>query len=463
MSEHQLAEKTLKLCSELRSAQEALEKNNKEEFTKLANVSADTLTEINTLKSAMKKRDEVIKELELQIANAPSNITVLRKSSDDYREMLDSYLRKGSKRNWDYGFDMEIATKALDWAFTHTKALPIFINKESKISMRKDMVEGINPQGGYWVLPEYSSRDVTKFFETNPLRQMANVMTCGTSELKMIIDDNTSQSGGWVGEQEARSTTETARIGELSIPIHEIYAEPKATHWMLEDVNFDLVSWITNKTIQITNLYENSAFLQGNGSKKARGILNYPAWGGEAVAFGNDSNYERNALEHIYTGTAGVLTYDSLINVQNSLLEQYQANAQWLMTRSTWSVILQLKDDQNRPLYNLNNLLQTGADKVLLGQEVRIAAPTQTVQEGTTTGSLPGMPQVVTGGTDPVTGVIIYGDFREGYGIVDRLGFTTIVDILTEKQYVKYYTRKRVGGALTSYQSLKVLDAIVAP
>jgi HK97 family phage major capsid protein len=223
------------------------------------------------------------------------------------------------------------------------------------------------------------------------------------------------------------------------------------------------VSWVTNKTIQITNLYENSAFLQGNGSKKARGILNYPAWGGEAVAFGNDSNYERNALEHIYTGTAGVLTYDSLINVQNSLLEQYQANAQWLMTRSTWSVILQLKDDQNRPLYNLNNLLQTGADKVLLGQEVRIAAPTQTVQEGTTTGSLPGMPQVVTGGTDPVTGVIIYGDFREGYGIVDRLGFTTIVDILTEKQYVKYYTRKRVGGALTSYQSLKVLDAIVAP
>jgi HK97 family phage major capsid protein len=444
--------KVEELANQIHQAFEADKKGNKEEFAKLADASANTLTEINELKSAMAKRDEVIKDLELKASRAPAGVKVKRVAPEEYRDMMDSYLRSKGKKS--YTFNYEIAQKSLDWAVENSKAMTMVMTKAGKIEFKKDVIAGINPQGGYWTLPEYSARDVEKFYQTNPLRQMANVMTTGTNELRMIIDDQLSESGGWVGETESRSTTDTARIGELSIPIHEQFAEPKASHWMLDDVNFDLVSWITGKTEQIFNLFENSAFLVGDGSKKPKGILAYDKWGGAAVAFGDDSNYERNALEYILSGANGAVTYNGFVNLQLSLLEQYQAGAEFLMTRKTWAETLQLKDTQDRPLYQLANLLATGANQVLLGKNVRIAAANQTINQGGTDVTLGGMPEVGTTGA----AAVIYGDFNQGYGIVDRIGFTTITDIYTEKQYVKYYTRKRLGGALTSYQSLKVLE-----
>jgi len=48
---------------------------------------------------------------------------------------------------------------------------------------------------------------------------------------------------------------------------------------------------------------------------------------------------------------------------------------------------------------------------------------------------------------------IVYGDFSEGYTIVDRMGFRVLRDDLTEKPFIKFYTTKRTGGDVTSYDS----------
>jgi HK97 family phage major capsid protein len=42
---------------------------------------------------------------------------------------------------------------------------------------------------------------------------------------------------------------------------------------------------------------------------------------------------------------------------------------------------------------------------------------------------------------------VAFGDFREAYTIVDRLGITLLRDQYTAKPFVKFYTRRRVGGA----------------
>ena len=51
---------------------------------------------------------------------------------------------------------------------------------------------------------------------------------------------------------------------------------------------------------------------------------------------------------------------------------------------------------------------------------------------------------------------IAYGDFGRGYTIVDRMGIRVLRDPFTDKQFVKFYTTKRVGGAVTNYQSIKL-------
>ena len=52
---------------------------------------------------------------------------------------------------------------------------------------------------------------------------------------------------------------------------------------------------------------------------------------------------------------------------------------------------------------------------------------------------------------------IAYGDFREGYMIVDRIGIRVLRDPYTNKPFVHFYTTKRTGGAVTNFDCIKIL------
>ena len=82
--------------------------------------------------------------------------------------------------------------------------------------------------------------------------------------------------------------------------------------------------------------------------------------------------------------------------------------------------------------------MREGSDPLLLGKRVVIMAD---------------MPDTV---TDALP--VIYGDFREGYTIVDRFGVRVLRDPYTLKPYVRFYSTKRTGGAVTNFESLKILQ-----
>jgi len=52
---------------------------------------------------------------------------------------------------------------------------------------------------------------------------------------------------------------------------------------------------------------------------------------------------------------------------------------------------------------------------------------------------------------------LAFGDFREGYLIVDRVGMRITRDEITTPGYVKFYVRKRVGGKIRNSQAIKLL------
>ncbi|MBU1621795.1 MAG: phage major capsid protein, partial [Gammaproteobacteria bacterium] len=51
---------------------------------------------------------------------------------------------------------------------------------------------------------------------------------------------------------------------------------------------------------------------------------------------------------------------------------------------------------------------------------------------------------------------VAIADWQEAYMIVDRLGITIQRDPYTQKPYVEFYTRKRVGGDVINYQAIKI-------
>jgi len=408
----------------VRAAQDRLDKTeckldgvDKEVIQKAAEDASQSLQDIQDLKA---KQTELNKTLELVEKQAFRTETEGDDKSTDseYFNKFSTFMRTGKK------MDEEFEKKAAD---LHVKSLKNYSNDAQDL-IKKDLVSGINPQGGYWVRPERSSQMITRIFETSPVRQVANIMTTTTNEVEMIIDDNEAADGGWVGETQTRPNTGTPDIGLLKIPVHEIFAQPKATQKMIDDAGFDIEGWLAGKVQRKISRSENSAFVSGDGSQKPRGFLDYPAWAAAGV-------YERNAIEQIASGSATALTSDGLIDLQGSLIEEYQTNAVFMMKRGTFTEVVKLKDQNDNYLINFA-MLKESTDKILLGKNVIFADD---------------MPAVAGSALS-----VVYGDFGVGYTIVDRFGFRVIRDELTEKPFVLFYTTKRTGGAVTNFEGLKI-------
>ena len=340
-------------------------------------------------------------------------------------EMI-AYLRKKTPMSDDV---VEATTRAMAQKSLH--GIP-----ESQRDLEvKDLIAGSNPDGGYWIRPERSAKMIQRIFESSPVRMVADVQTTNSDSMEMIIDDDEAATGGWVGEVQSRPTTGTPKIGKLTIPVHEQFAQPKATQKMLDDAGFDIEAWLAGKVTRRMTRVENTAFVVGDGSQKPRGFLSLPAWTTNTTAAGVKGVYERGGLERINSGVAGAFAADSIKLMQTALIEDYQANAMWGIQRSSWQQVITLKDGQGQYLLDPRSM-KVGDTLTLLGKRVVFM------------NDIPGIAANAL--------AMVYGDFSMGYTIVDRIGFRVIRDNVTDKPNVLFYTTKRTGGDVTNYESIKI-------
>lgn len=393
----------------------------KDAIAKAAESSAKAAEEVQELKlkaDAVQKTAEYLEKSFARMGGA-GNDNEAKEFSAKAGEQMARYLRKGIALEQDVvegviKLQMKGALFGVD-SYVH----------ESEI---KTLIAGNNPQGGYFIRPERSATMIKRIFETSPIRSVANIVSTSSDSMEFLIDDNEAASGGWVGETQARPETGTPNIGMLTIPVHEQFAQPKATQKMLDDAGFDIESWLSGKVTRKMSRVENTAFVVGDGSQKPRGFLSLPAW---AV----NGTYQRGAIEQIASGTSAEFTADGVKALQNALIEDYQASAVFGIQRASWEQIITLKDGNGAYLLDPRSM-KVGDDLTLLGKRVIF---------------MNDMPSIA---ADALA--MVYGDFTAGYTVVDRIGFRVIRDELTEKPYVKFYTTKRTGGDVTNYESLKI-------
>jgi HK97 family phage major capsid protein len=318
----------------------------------------------------------------------------------------------------------------------YRKGFNTFLRKGKEMledAERKGMLVGSDPDGGYMVTPDVSGRIIKRVFETSPMRQIASVQTIGTNELEGIIDNDEADDGGWVGEQTTRTETGTPQVGKWKIPVHEVYAQPKATQQLLDDANVDIEAWLAAKVADKLTRKENAAFMTGDGSNKPKGLFAYSS---AATA---DSSRAWGVFEHIVTGANGGFAASNPADVLFSLIgafkDAYLTNARFLTRREVITLIRKFKDGNSQYLWQPG--LQQGQPQSILGFPVSIAADT---------------PAIATASLS-----LAFGDFKEAYQIVDRQGFRTLRDNLTSKPFVKFYTTRRVGGGAVQFEAVKFL------
>jgi len=243
------------------------------------------------------------------------------------------------------------------------------------------------------------------------IRKIASVTQVSSDSLDLAIEDNGSKAS-W-GEP-----TSTTSVLKKYIKAYDVIAQPKVTGKLLEDSEIDVEGYIARKIAESFAMAEDESFLIGDGDSKPKGML--------TLANGTDAG----SIERI----TGAISFEKLMELTGSLDTFYSSETSYLMNKSVESQVRFLKDTNDHYIWRPSQ--KQGDSNTILGVPVF------------TTNYMPNQ----TGKAS-----ILFGNFKQGYQVVERVGVNLLRDPFTEKPFVKFYTLRRVGGDVVDGRALKAL------
>ena len=422
-----------KAANELRLA-EVIKKGSadpllEEKLTKMSKAIDDAADAKAALEKRFDKEQKEREELELRLTRARSG------GADNLAEETKAYNLVLSASAGEKGAAAELIDEE---GYRHLKSgFNRFMRKGMNFASapeQKALLVASDPQGGIFVPVDFAGRIVQRVFETSPIRQLANIVKTSTEEQSGIEDLN-EVGVGYADEPEPPVETSTPDVGRWRMAVHELRAEPRISQKLLEDAGFDVENWLMKKVSDRFSRFQNKEFVIG--ANRIRGFMTYPATpdSGSGVPWGQ--------IGTTATGQAGGFkttnSADCLFDLIGLLKPAYLPNATFITRRAVITKIRQLKDGQGRYLWE--PALTKGRPETILGYPITFAED----MAGLSDGSLS----------------LVFGDFREAYQILDRLGMSVIRDNLTQKPWVKFYTRMRVGAGVLNFEALKYLKFAV--
>ncbi|VVD74547.1 phage major capsid protein [Pandoraea commovens] len=288
--------------------------------------------------------------------------------------------------------------------------------------------KGADDQGGYLTPIEWDRTITNKLVLVSPMRDLCQVQSVSKAGFSKLFNLGGTGSG-WVGETDPRPQTNTGTFAPLTFGSGEIYANPAATQGILDDSEIDLETWLAGEVQTQFAKQEGLAFVSGDGTKKPTGILTYVTGGANAAA------HPFGAIEVVNSGSAAAITSDGIIDLVYDLPSAFTGNARFTMNRNTQRLVRKLKDGQGNYLWQ---------PTYVAGQPSTLAGYPLT--------EVPDMPDVAANATP-----VLFGDFKQTYLIIDRIGVRVLRDQYTNKPYVLFYTTKRVGGGLLNPEPMRAM------
>jgi HK97 family phage major capsid protein len=294
------------------------------------------------------------------------------------------------------------------------------------------MTQGVAADGGYAVPKVISSQIEELLNVISPIRKIATVRQTTTQDFNQLMNIR-GTAGGWVGETAARPATSTPQFANIKPTMGDLYANPMASQWMVDDVGFDLGAWLAQQVADEFDRAEGAEFVGGTGGAGPTGFLN-----GTPVST-DDATRAFGTLQYIPTGVAGGWPasnpVDLLLSVIFKVKAGYRQNASWVMPKAILSELAVFKDSSGR--YVLSPLATPTVPQTLFGFPVVEAES---------------MPARAANSLS-----IAFGDFRRGYLIAERHGIRVIRDELTSKPYIGLYCTRRVGGCVMNSEAIKLV------
>ena len=287
-----------------------------------------------------------------------------------------------------------------------------------------------NPDGGFLVPPEIETEIGRRVSNFSPIRAISSVRQVSAPSYRKPFNV-AGFATGWVGETAARPETATPALAEIQFPTMELYAMPSATQSLLDDAAVNIDQWIAEEVQLAFAEQEGAAFVNGNGVNRPKGFLDYTKVTDASWSWGN--------IGYLPTGVAGNFAAanpsDRLFDLVYSLKAGHRQNAVWVMNRRTQSAIRKIKDTTGN--YMWEPAARPDGRATLMGFAVSESEA---------------MPDIATDSFG-----LAFGDFGQGYLVVDRVGVRVLRDPYSAKPYVLFYTTKRVGGGVQNFEAIKLM------
>ncbi|MCW2395883.1 MULTISPECIES: phage major capsid protein [unclassified Sphingobium] len=300
---------------------------------------------------------------------------------------------------------------------------------EQKQGPRAAMSEGVPADGGLLTPIEWDRTISGRLKLITPMRAESTVINISKAGFTKLFTDRAVGSG-WVGETASRPATATPTFTALGFGLGQIYANAAASQDLLDDAEIDLETWLVDEIATEFSRQEGIAFVAGDGTNKPHGFLNY-ATGGSAAA-----RHPWGAIEVLNSGNATQINNaDKIVDLIYKLPAIYTPNAKFFTNRTSLGMLRKLKDGQGNFLWQPTFV--AGQPSTLAGYPVV---------------DMPDMPNIA---ADALA--MAFGDMRETYLVVDRIGFRVLRDPFTNKPFICFYCTKRVGGGVKNPDAMKIL------
>jgi HK97 family phage major capsid protein len=307
----------------------------------------------------------------------------------------------------------------------HTKAYGKYLRNQT---LSPDEVKVLtiadSTHAGVLAPPEYVNQIIHYATLQHPMRTVATVRQT-TQERVYFPTETAIGVATWEAESATKSETTGLTYALTTIIPQEIKILYKATQKMLEDSMFNLEAEIAQAVGRAFGTLEGTAFYSGNGTTT----------GPEGIVTNSTVAADANPLN-----THNTLTFDDFLETQYLLASPYVTGASWLMNRATLGSLLALKS-ATTAMYLVQPNLTQGQPSQILGSPVY---EWSAVTAWAATNS-----QIIAA----------YGDFRQGYAVIDRVGLTIqrLNELYAADGMIGFYARARVGGGVILPEAIQLL------
>lgn len=270
----------------------------------------------------------------------------------------------------------------------------------------------------YLASPEISNELIKGVIEFSPIRSVARVRSTSAKSVKIRKRTGTF-AAAWVAKTGARAETAGLKYGLEEVPTHEMYALVDVPFEDLEDSDFNLEAELNMEFAEQFGVAEGLSAVSGDAVNELEGLLT------------------NAAMAYTPSGDANLITADGVIQLYFDVKDAYARNGTFVVKRGTLGSLRKLKDTTNQYLWQPG--LAGTLPSTLLDRPYVEAVD---------------MPAIAANAFP-----VLFGDFRRGYVVVDRVQIAVTRDPYTQAASgaIRFHARKRVGGQVVNAEAIRKL------